>query len=104
LPVSNAATLDLAELVTFSPTGNSLDPAVDLHTIVGVPTWAKTGAPNRFREKCMTLIKSRIRTGQAMSGRNEEAKAILVLLQTDLGADAPSLATVKNYVSEARTG
>lgn len=104
LPVSGATTLDLAELVTFSPTGTSLDAAVDLHAIVGVPTSAKTGAPNRFREKCMTLINSRQRTGQAMSGRNEEAKAILVLLQADLGADTPSLATVKKYVSEARTG
>lgn len=104
LPVSSATTLELAELVSFSPTGKSLDPDVDLHTIVGVPTSAKTGAPNRFREKCMTLIQSRLRTGQAMSGRNEEAKAIHVLLQAELGADAPSLATVRNYVSEARTG
>ena len=104
LPVSGAATLALIELVTLSPTGKSLEPAVNLHAIVGVPTSAKTGAPNRFREKCMTLILSRLKTGQALSGRNAEAKAVLSLLQADLGADAPSLATVKNYVSKARTG
>lgn len=104
LPVSGAATLALVELVTLSPTGKSLEPAVDLQAIVGVPTSAKIGAPNRFREKCMALILSRLKTGQAMSGRNAEAKAVLSLLQADLGADAPSLATVKNYVSKARTG
>lgn len=104
LPVSGAATLALAELVTLSPTGKSLDPAVDLHTIVGVPASAKTGAPNRFREKCMTLIKSRLRTGQAMSGRNEEAKEVHALLKADLGSDAPSLPTVKAYVTKARSG
>jgi hypothetical protein len=91
LPVSSALTLELAELVTLSPTGKSLDPAVDLRAIVSVPTSAKTGAPNRFRERCMTLIKLRLRTGQAMSGRNEEAKAVLALLKADLGAEPRSL-------------
>ncbi|MBD3625557.1 MAG: hypothetical protein HUJ24_09305 [Rhodobacteraceae bacterium] len=104
LPVSSAATLDLAELVTLSTSSKSLDPAVDLHAIVGVPASAKTGAPNRFREKCMTLIKSRLGTGQAMSGRNEEAKAVHALLKADLGSDAPSLPTVKAYVTKARSG
>ncbi|MBL3703372.1 hypothetical protein GI582_11820 [Sulfitobacter sp. BDSS02] len=104
LPVFGAATLALVELVTLSPTGKSLDPAVELHAIVGVPASAKTGAPNRFREKCMTLIKSRLRTGQAMSGRNEEAKAVHELLNAKLGSDAPSLPTVKAYVTKARSG
>ena len=103
-PVSGGANLALVDFVTLSPTGKSLDPAVDLHAIVGVPASVKTGAPNRFREQCMTLIISRLKTGQALSGRNAEAKAVLSLLKADLGADAPSLATVKNYVSEARTG
>ena len=104
LPVSGAATLELAELVTLSSSGKSLDPAVDLHAVVGVPASAKTGAPNRFREKCMTLINSRLRTGQAMSGRNEEAKAVHALLTADLGSDAPSLPTVKAYLTKARSG
>lgn len=104
LPISGASTVALVELVTFAPTGKSLDAALDLHAMVGVPATAKTGAPNRFREKCMTLIKSRLRTGQAMSGRNEEAKAVHALLKADLGPDAPSLPTVKAYVTEARSG
>ena len=104
LSVSGAATLELAELVTLSPSGKLLVPAVDLHAVLGVPASAKTGAPNRFREKCMTLIRSRLMRGQALTGRNAEAKAILLLLQADLGEGAPSLATVRNYVSEARSG
>lgn len=104
LPVPGAMTLPLAELVRLSTTGKSLDPAVDLRAITGVPTSAKTGAPNRFREKCMTLIKSRLRTGQAKGGRNEEAKAVHALLKSDLGSDAPSLSTVKAYVTAARSG
>lgn len=103
LPVSKATTMALGELVILSPTGKSLDPAVNLRDIVGVPASAKTGAPNRFRERCMTLILSRLTTGQAQAGRNAEAKAVHVLLQADLGMDAPSLATVKKYVSEARS-
>lgn len=104
LPVSGAETLALGELVVLSPTGNSLDPAVDLHAIVGVPASAKTGAPNRFGEMCMTLIETRIKTGQAKTGRNDEAKAVHALLKADLGADAPSLATVRTYVTKARPG
>lgn len=104
LPVSGAATLALDELVTLSPKGTSLDPAVDLHTIVGVPASPKTGAPNRFREMCLELIGSRIVSGTALIGRNEEAKAVLSLLKHDLGPNAPSLPTVKAYVTEARSG
>ena len=104
LPVSGAVSVGLVELVALSPSGNSLKPAVDLHAIVGVPASAKTGAPNRFREKCMALIETRLRTRQAKSGRNEEAKAVHALLIADLGSDAPSLPTVKAYVTKARSG
>ena len=76
-PVSRAIAMALADLVTLPPKGKSLDPAVDLHSIVGVPASTKTGAPNRFRDRCMTLIQSRITTGQALSGRNAEANAVL---------------------------
>lgn len=104
LPVSGAATFGLAELVTSSPAGISLKPAVDLLTIAGVPASPKTGAPNQFREMCMMLIQSRLTSGQALRGRNEEAKAVHALLKADLGSDAPSLPTVKAYVTKARSG
>ena len=102
LPVSGAATLALVELVALSPTGKSLARAVDLQTIAGVPALSKSGAPNRFGEKCLTLIRSRIASGAALPGRNAEAKAVLSLLAQDLGADAPSLVTVQRYVTEVR--
>lgn len=104
LPISGAATLALAELVALSPAGKPLDPAVDLHAIVGVPASRRAGTPNRFRENCLTLIRSRIASGIALAGRNEEAKAVLLLMKKDLGSDAPSLVTVRRYVTEARTG
>ncbi len=104
LPVPDAATLVLTELVALSPSGNSLEPAVDLHTVAGVPASPKTGAPNRFGEKCLTLIRSRIASGAALPGRNAEAKAVLSQLEQDLGPEAPSLATVKDYVTQARSG
>lgn len=104
LPISGAATLALGELVALSPAGKSLDAAVGIQTIAGVPASAKTGAPNRFRKRCLTLIRSRIASDIALVGRNEEAKAVLLLLEKELGADAPSLATVKVYVTQARSG
>lgn len=104
LPVSGALTVTLSELVELSPQMTSLIPAKDLHTIVGVPTTSKTGAPNRHGFKCMNLIRSRIVSGTALDGRNEEAKAVHALLKADFGSDAPSLPTVKTYVTKARSG
>lgn len=104
LPIPDAATLPLPELVALSASVKSLEPTVDLRTIAGVPASPKTGAPNRFGEKCLSLIRSRIASGAALTGRNAEAKAVLSLLEQDLGPDAPSLGTVKDYVTQARVG
>lgn len=104
LPVSDAVTVTISELVELPPRKDSLNPANDLQSIVGVPATPKTGAPNRYGNKCMTLIRSRIASGTALTGRNEEAKAIHALLQRDLGSDAPSLPTVRAYVTKARSG
>lgn len=104
LPVSGTATVPLGELVEFLQGPTCFIPVVDPLTIVGVPISPKTGAPNRFGENCMALIRSRIASGTALSGRNEEARAVYTQLQRDLGPNAPSLPTVKKYVTEARSG
>ncbi|WP_152612219.1 hypothetical protein [Leisingera sp. ANG-S5] len=104
LPVSDATTVTLSELVEFSPNEKSFTPMLDLRAIVGVPTSPKTGAPNRFGEKCMALIRSRIASGTALAGRNEEAKAVRAMLQIDQESEVPSLPTVRAYVTKARSG
>ena len=104
LPVSGAATVTLNELVETSLRDKCLIPARDLRSIVSVPAPVKIGSPNRFRDMCLVLIRSRIASETALVGRNEEAKAVHALLEIDLGPDAPSLATVMRYVTEGRTG
>lgn len=105
LPVSGAVTLTLSELVELSPDAQRLIPVADPSVIVGVPVSTKTGAPNRFGDRLMALIRSRITSGASLPGRNAEAKAVLALLQREHpSSEVPSLPTVRAYVSKARSG
>lgn len=104
LPIGCVKTTTLGEIVIFSEDGEGFVPMVDPREIVGVPASPKTGAPNRFGERITALIRSRIATGTALSGRNAEAKAVLALIKQDFGPDVPTLPTVKYYVTKARAG
>ncbi|WP_417729551.1 hypothetical protein [Roseovarius sp.] len=104
LPISGAATATLCEIASSPEDGEGLVSIVDPREIVSVPAAPKTGAPNRFGETIMALIRSRIETGTALPGRNEEAKAVLALIERDPGSDVPTLPTVKSYVTKARSG
>ncbi|WP_370301265.1 hypothetical protein [Pseudooceanicola sp.] len=104
LPTTGATHVELYEITAFPENGEGLVSIVDLRKIMGVPESPKTGAPNRFGEKIMALIRSRIADGTALPGRNEEAKAVLTLIRQGPGPDFPTLTTVKGYVSKARAG
>ena len=105
LPVAETQIVDLSELVELDPYSGQLVPVADPVALVGAPTAKKAGAPNRYGEMLSMLIRARITAGEALSGRNEEAKAVLALFsEQNPGATPPSLPTVKSYVTKERAG
>lgn len=103
--VEGATTVNLGELVDLDTSDGSLVPLSDPCSLVGVPKTNPGGAPNRFGPKLTTLIEDRMQKGKALSGRNEEAKAILEHFgQKHPDLTPPSLSTVKDYVSKLRAG
>ncbi|MDO6729580.1 hypothetical protein Q4577_06090 [Marinovum sp. 2_MG-2023] len=103
--VDGTVAVSLGELVDLDSKDGRLLPLSDPRTLVGVPPRNLGGAPNRFGHLLIAIIEERVRSGQAMLGRNEEAKVVLVHFERkhpDL--KPPSLSSVKDYVTKIRTG
>lgn len=96
-------TVPLQDVLSFE-TGE-LTIIADLAAVAGVPEVRTGGRPNNFRNPLNELIAMRERNGQALQGRNEEAKALLAEFKTQFpNKKSPSLPTVGRYVSAARRG
>ena len=105
LQVPGAVTVQLSETVELASDAASLIAAIDLCVAVGATPKSKGGAPNIFENRAKAIIASRARNGEALSGRNEEALAALdAFRQTHSGEPAPSLSSMRRYVSGVRSG
>lgn len=105
LQIPDAETALLSDAVEFDAKLLGFSASVDPRDIVQAPRKRQGGRPNRFKETLVPLIQSRIEDGSALSGRNEEAKAILAILQAQNSeADTPSLSSIKDYVTQYSTG
>ena len=72
---------------------------------VGAPPRPTGGRPSVYRERFHELLAERAAQVVAEKGRNEEAKAVLLEYRRLYPNEAaPSLSTVKAYVSEFRGG
>ena len=104
-PVPGAHVVPLFEVVEIEAATGELRPLSDLRVVVGAPVKNTGGAPNRYRAKIMDLIQRRASNREALNGINAEARAIADAFQRAHPAEqAPSLATIKRYLSEAPDG
>jgi hypothetical protein len=105
LPTEGALTISLGDLVELDPQDGRLILTMDLHAAFDIPKGRKGGRPNTFGPLLQDLIQARIANGQALPGRNEEAKAVLALFEKENpGNEQPSLSSAKTYVTKVRTG
>jgi hypothetical protein len=105
LPVPGATTARLAEVVEIDEETGRLVTTANPAVIAGAPVKRIGGAPNQFRNATTQMIRARIDAGTALSGHDEEANAVRSALEKQSpDARAPSLATVKRYLSEIRGG
>lgn len=99
-PVEKFSVSTLDEVVDLDETASKLVLLCDLSTLVGAPHVAKGGRPSLFATPMKSLILDRQTSGQALRGRNAEAKAALAEFIAIYPHEiAPSLSTVKRYIS-----
>ena len=105
LPMRGATIVPLYDVVDLDPATGALIAISKLHDAVGIAPEPKGGAPNLFGDRVKAIIASRQQSGDALRGKNAEAKAILEAFhRAHPGDTAPSLPTVKRYLSDARDG
>lgn len=104
LPVEQDLIVTLGDLVELNQQDGRLVPAIDLLAALGIPEGKKGGRPNQFGSRLRELIQDRIANGNALPGRNEEAKAVMALLEKENPDNKqPSLSSVKDYVTKVRS-
>lgn len=105
LPFRDAATYTLATMVQMDLGAACLKKIVSVAEAVGAPPRPIGGRPSVYRERFHELLAERAAQVVAETGRNEEAKAVLLEYRRRYPNEAaPSLPTVKAYVSEFRGG
>lgn len=105
LTVSEAKAATLCECVELLEDTNRLAAVADLRTIARAPQAAKNGPKSPYASKLAPMIAQRSEVGDALRGRNEEAKAIAQIYRAKFPTEkVPSLVTIKNYVTNFRTG
>ena len=102
---SGTVTAPLCEVVDLDPRSDALTPLADLRAAVGASPKPQGGAPNVFGHRLRTVVAAREQNGEALAGRNEEARAVLEAFRhAHPGEQAPSLSNVRRYVTEVRSG
>ncbi len=105
LPMAELVAVRLDDLVEMDVETGLLRGVSDPGTLAGVPRRNPGGRPSAYGPVISRLIEERINNGQAVKGRNKEAEAVLNLyLQRNPDKSAPSLSSVKEYVTKLRTG
>ena len=105
LPIPGTKSVLLRDLVTLNAKDGGLIAQADPGEFLGVPKNRKIGSPNLYEKSLVPLIHSRIQNNKALTGVNEEARAILNEFQNlRPGEKAPSLPTIKRYLSGVRNG
>ena len=105
LPLRGATIVPLNDVVDLDQVTGALIAISKLEDTAGIAPEPQGGAPNLFGDRVKAIIALRQQSGDALPGRNAEAKAILEAFhRAHPGDTAPSLPTVKRYLSEARTG
>ena len=105
LTVLNAKTITLSDLIEFSNDTGKLARLSDLMAVSGAPQLRTNGRPSPYGDRLSLLIIQRIEGGTALTGLNEEARAIRNLFGAKYTAEAvPSTSTVKRKIRNLRAG
>ncbi|MEL6920145.1 MAG: hypothetical protein AAFO77_03855 [Pseudomonadota bacterium] len=105
MPFREAAIYTLPTMVQLDVGTARLRRIVSVAEAVGAPPRPTGGRPSVHRERLHELLAERAAQGVSQKGRNEEAKAVLLEYRRRYPhKTAPSLSTVKAYVSESRDG
>lgn len=104
LPLPNAKTALLKDVVDLDSDLSEFFPLVDPRDIAGAPRRNPGGAPNRFQDLLAQILQSRVNDYIALEGRNAEAKAVreqFCRIYPD--TKPPSLSSVQDYVTKFRS-
>lgn len=103
--IPRLSTITFEDCLGYDQSSGRFTVDADLRAVAGLPASRKGGRPNQFKERVSALIEDRWKTGHSLQGRNEEAIAVLAGIKASYPEDeAPSLSTIKRYVSEFRAG
>ncbi|MGH1575733.1 hypothetical protein [Planktotalea sp.] len=105
LTASRAKAVRLCDIVEFVETTARILPLADPRSVAGAPQAANSGPRSPYAQKLSPLILQRSDSGEALRGRNEEAKALSELYRSKFPDEkAPSLVTIKRFVTVFRAG
>ena len=92
----------LKECITFDATKGRFVVDADLPAIAGVPVKRTGGRPSQYADLLSKIIAERRKTGEALPGVNEEARAIQALLKpSGPNSSPPSIPTIKRAISNS---
>lgn len=103
-PVGGCTSVQLDDLIEIDTQTGALHTIADFGTLAGVPRKNTGGRPSEHGPMISRIIEERIANGMALEGRNKEAEAVLKLfVQHSPKEKAPSISSVRDYVTKART-
>lgn len=103
LTEAGTKTTTLDEIILLSDDGHGFTVLADPCEIVGAPRTAQGGQHSPYAANLDSLMKERVSSSCALSGRNEEARALKALYkERHPEKDQPSMPTVKRHVTHFR--
>ncbi|MEM7238765.1 MAG: hypothetical protein AAF501_13220 [Pseudomonadota bacterium] len=105
LRAPDSKTICLDDLIEIDPVSGAIDHLANPGTLVGAPQEHRGGRPNMYGDRLVRIIAARDQSGEALPGRNADAKAVLeAYLCAHSGESPPSLPTIRRYLSDFRRG
>lgn len=105
LPMPGLSTVLLDDLVEIDHATGALRVFADPGVLAGMPRKNLGGRPSEHGDLLRPLIEGRIRDGAAVGGVNAEARDVrAAFIAKYPNQSAPSDATIKRYIREARSG
>ncbi len=105
LPMQGFKTVLLNDAVEIDTPSGALRPLTSVQALADAPIVRKGGRPAIYSVALGHLIADRAKTGVALEGRNEEAKALTIAFRERYPNEVPPpLSTAKRYLTKFRGG
>ncbi len=94
-------TVRMEDCLKFDKVAMAFEFDADLVVIAGAPIKKKGGRPSAYSVKLSKIISARADSGKALSGLNEEARAIRAIYLAQCSTDTvPSISTIKRILTK----